>query len=333
MAAIGTGLVRTYALRIALLDQPNARSSHTVATARGGGVAIVVSVLLAASVWALLAPTVVLPTSMLLAAALVALVGWIDDHQPLSASKRLLVQGLAAAWVVHASAGMPDIPLFGHLWHSGLVGYVIAWLFLVWSLNLFNFMDGIDGIASSQAITVCLGAAICHILIGVPVGVAPVAIFVAAASFGFLLWNWSPARIFMGDAGSGFLGFFIAALSLQAALSDGRLFWCWIVMMAVFNVDATLTLLRRLFNGERVFDAHRSHAYQQASRHWRAHRPITLAVIAINVFWLLPLAVCIALAKLDGLVAAIVAYSPLLVLALYYRAGVQEADSALSLRE
>lgn len=325
--------MRQYALRTALLDQPNARSSHTQPTPRGGGIAIVLAVLLALLIGSFLLPAQALPLALVGASALVALVGFLDDHKPLPASTRLLVQGLAAAWLVCSVSGLAPVPVFGHSLQLGLAGYVFAWLFLVWFLNLFNFMDGIDGIAGSQAVTVFLAAALCHMLVGSAPAVGLAALLAAVACFGFLLWNWPPARIFMGDAGSGFLGFFIAALTLQAAAGAGRLFWCWVLLMGVFVVDATLTLLRRLVRGERVFDAHRCHAYQHASRRYGSHRAVTLAIIAINVFWLTPLAVLVALSRLDGLVATIIAYLPLLGLALFYQAGVQEGTTALYPRD
>jgi Fuc2NAc and GlcNAc transferase len=126
----------------------------------------------------------------------------------------------------------------------------------------------------------------------------------------------------MGDAGSGFLGLMLGALSLQAAVARPALLWCWLVLLGVFIVDATVTLIRRLLRGERVHEAHRSHAYQHASREFGAHRPVTLAVAAINTFWLLPWALAVAAGRIEGVVALIAAYLPLLILAFRFRAGI-----------
>jgi Fuc2NAc and GlcNAc transferase len=145
----------------------------------------------------------------------------------------------------------------------------------------------------------------------------------AAATLGFLVWNFPPAKIFMGDAGSGFLGLMLAALSLQAAVLRPVLFWCWVVLLGVFVVDATVTLIRRLLRGERVYEAHRSHAYQHAAIAFGAHRPVTLAVAAINVCWLLPWALAIAAGWVAGVVGLVLAYVPLVALALRFRAGVR----------
>jgi Fuc2NAc and GlcNAc transferase len=125
----------------------------------------------------------------------------------------------------------------------------------------------------------------------------------------------------MGDAGSGFLGLMLGAFSLQAAVARPVLLWCWLVLLGVFIVDATVTLIRRLLRGERVYEAHRSHAYQHASREFGAHRPVTLAVAAVNVLWLTPWALAIASGQVEGVVALVVAYVPLLVLVYRFKAG------------
>lgn len=131
----------------------------------------------------------------------------------------------------------------------------------------------------------------------------------------------------MGDAGSGFLGIALGVLSLQAAWVSFDLFWCWLILLGVFIVDATFTLIKRLIRGDKVYEAHRSHAYQFASRLYGRHLPVTLAVLALNVLWLLPVALCVMLLGLDGAVGVVLAYLPLIVLAVRYRAGTLELAS------
>jgi Fuc2NAc and GlcNAc transferase len=153
-------------------------------------------------------------------------------------------------------------------------------------------MDGIDGIAASETLSVGLMAALL-LTLGTGIGLtatAGVALALAAASGGFLAWNWPPARIFMGDVGSGVLGFVLAVLALWSAIHEELSLVVWLILAGVFLVDATLTLLIRMFRGERWFEAHRSHAFQHAARRWGSHRTITLSVLAINVGWLLPMA-------------------------------------------
>ncbi|MNJ17999.1 putative undecaprenyl-phosphate N-acetylglucosaminyl 1-phosphate transferase [compost metagenome] len=316
-----TGALRRYAIAKSIIDVPNARSSHSVPTPRGGGVAIVIAFLLA-----LVALTVAEgeDLSVLLAlagaGALIAILGFMDDHGHIAARWRLLGHFVAAAWVLGWLGGLPPLEVFGLTLNLGWFGAILAAVYLVWLLNLYNFMDGIDGIASIEAITVCLGACLLYWVAGVGhLVVLPMLLAVAVA--GFLFWNFPPAKIFMGDAGSGFLGIMLGALSLQAAWTSSQLFWCWLILLGVFIVDATFTLLRRLSRGDKVYEAHRSHAYQFASRQYGKHLPVTLVVAALNVFWLLPVALSVMLLGVDGALALVIAYVPLVVLAVRYRAG------------
>jgi Fuc2NAc and GlcNAc transferase len=200
----------------------------------------------------------------------------------------------------------------------GWLGHGLAAIYVVWLLNLTNFMDGIDGIAGIETITVCLGGILLYAVAapGATAWLAPLVLAVATA--GFLVWNWPPAKIFLGDAGSGFLGLMLAALSLQAARLAPDLFWGWIVLLGVFVVDATVTLIGRVTQGEKLYEAHRSHAYQYAARRW-THQPVTLAVGAINLFWLLPAALLVARDSLDGALGVVVAYLPLVTTVIWLR--------------
>lgn len=316
----GTWLLRRYALARQLMDIPNARSSHSVATPRGGGVAFVVAYS-AALLW--LAASGLIERNLLVgllgAGLLVAAIGFVDDLKHVPARWRLLAHSAAAAWLL-AWLGLPVLSIGSLSIELGGGGYIVLGLALVWLLNLFNFMDGIDGLAGIEAITVCLAGVVCYALIGLPLMGLP-ALLLACAVFGFVVWNWPPAKIFMGDAGSGFLGIILGGLALHAASVDPRLLWCWLILMGVFVLDATWTLVRRLARGDKVYEAHRSHAYQYASREFGAHRPVTLAVLFINLGWLLPWAAVLALGHVDGVSALLMAYLPLAVLAVWFRAG------------
>lgn len=321
-----TAALRRYALSQSLLDIPNARSSHSTPTPRGGGVAIVLTFLAALVVLGGLGH---MPVSVCLALGgaglLVAIIGFMDDHGHIAARWRLLGHFLAAAWALFWLGGVPPISVFGLSVEPGVVVSMLGLLYLVWMLNLYNFMDGIDGIASVEAVSACLGACLLYGFTGhLAEAWAPLLLALSAA--GFLCWNFPPARIFMGDAGSGFLGIALAVLSLHAAWLGSELFWCWLILLGVFIVDATVTLLRRLLRGDRVYEAHRSHAYQYASRHFGRHLPVTLAVLLINLVWLLPIAVAVAIFGLDGAVGVVLAYAPLMVLALKFHAGERETD-------
>ena len=218
---------------------------------------------------------------------------------------------------------MAPVSMFGMGIQLGWVGSVLAAIYLVWMLNLYNFMDGIDGIASVQAIFVCLAGCVISLMAGNQ-SVLFVSLFLSSAVAGFLLWNFPPARIFMGDAGSGFLGMVLGVLSLYVAWSNSALMWGWLILLAVFTVDSTVTLLRRLVRGEKIYQAHRSHAYQYASRHFASHKVVTLGVTCINVFWVFPMAVLVAKGYLDGFTGLIATCLPLVFLAFRFSAGKAE---------
>lgn len=289
-AYILTGWVRRYALS-RLLDVPNARSSHSRPTPRGGGLAIVIVLAVAtlAGVWFGFLPSRL--SLALLACVPLAVVGFVDDHGHVPARWRFLLQMLAATWVVILFGGVEHLVVAGRTLTLGLAGYPLGVLFLVWYLNLFNFMDGIDGIEGVEVTFVALSASMfmaCRGAFFSPESLVLVA--VSGATLGFLIWNWPPARIFMGDVGSGVLGFLLALITINSA-TNGTLSLCvWIILAGVFLVDATQTLMVRLVRGERWYEAHRSHAYQHASRRFGSHRAVTLGILAVDVFWLLPLA-------------------------------------------
>jgi UDP-N-acetylmuramyl pentapeptide phosphotransferase/UDP-N-acetylglucosamine-1-phosphate transferase len=276
VACIGTWLARRYALAHRLIDQPGARRSHTVATPRGGGIAIVAAMVLALfldTTW--MASDRVPLAAVAIGLLLVAVVGWIDDHRPLSPWIRLAVHSVAAAC------------LGGGLLLSGAdegVALAAAILALVLT-NVWNFMDGIDGLAASQALLVALGCVV------VGVGSRPLflPLAMAAACAGFLPYNLPRARIFLGDVGSGALGYLLAALvALQAARapSDAILL---LLPLSAFLIDAALTLGRRVLHGERWWLPHTQHAYQRWARHCARHMLVTSAYAAWTAVMLLNL--------------------------------------------
>lgn len=319
-----TGALRRYALARSIIDIPNERSSHTVPTPRGGGVAIVISFLVAVPLLALLNLLDWNEAIALLGAGTgIALLGFLDDLGHIAARWRLLGHFSGAAWVLFWLGGFPQLTILDYRLPLGSLGHVLGLLYIVWLLNLYNFMDGIDGLASVEAITVSLGGVLLYVITGHFNEIwAPIAL--TCATTGFLVWNFPPARIFMGDAGSGFLGISLATLSLQAGNIDSQLFFGWLILLGVFIVDSTMTLIRRLIRGEKIYEAHRSHAYQFASRRFGRHLPVTLGVMAINLVWLMPLSCLVAIGVLDGAVGVIVAYAPLAVLAIVFNAGQAE---------
>ncbi|MEE9676820.1 glycosyltransferase family 4 protein [Pseudomonas moraviensis] len=316
-----TAVLRRYAISRSLMDVPNARSSHVVATPRGGGVAIVVAFILSLG---FLFFTDLISARLFFAMAggggAIALIGFMDDHGHIAARWRLLGHFASALWLLVWVGGIPPVELFGTSLELGWLGFVLGAFYLVWLLNLYNFMDGIDGIASVEAICACVGACLLYWLSGLENLIwAP--LLLAAAVGGFLYWNFPPARIFMGDAGSGFLGIVLGGLSLQAAWVSAPMLWAWMILLGVFIVDATYTLFHRMLRGEKIYEAHRSHAYQFASRRFDKHLPVTVAVGVINLLWLLPIAFCVTSLGLDGALGVLLAYIPLIALAIKFHAG------------
>ena len=323
-----TGFLHRYALIKNLIDIPNERSSHSIPTPRGGGIAIVALFLTNLTVlnyFDLLSASACL--ALWGAGSAVAITGFMDDHQHIAARWRLLAHFAAAAWGLYWLGGFPPLTDFGSVLDLGWPGYLYATFYIVWLLNLYNFMDGIDGLAGIEAITVCCSSALIIWLVVPESSIWLLPAFLSSAVLGFLVWNFPPARIFMGDAGSGFLGMIRALLSVQSAWVEPRLLWVWLILLGVFIVDATVTLCRRVVRGEKFYQAHRSHAYQYASRILGTHRPVTLVIGAINVFWLMPVASLVALEKLDGIAGLILAYFPLLLLAYRYKAGDKQAQT------
>jgi Fuc2NAc and GlcNAc transferase len=349
-------LLIRHGARMGLHDLPNFRSSHQVPKPRGGGTGIVVAFLLvlplglpahAVGGWSVWLP--------LAAAIMLALVGLADDLRGLGLSARLGAQCLAVATVLAAlgwsagAGGESDLGLLAIV--SGLPD-LVAWLsahtapwvmmaldFLLlpllvltglWWINLFNFMDGIDGIAASQALFMLLGAILLRAsgsgtdLFAAPASAA--ALLLAGAVAGFLLLNWAPARLFMGDSGSLFLGFSIFALAAHDVTFGDISFWTWLLLGTPFIVDATVTLLRRWTVGQAVTSAHRSHLYQRLSRRWNSHAAVVLVYCLFDIVWVLPLAFLSDRVPQWAPVILGAAWLPVAVLAWRAGAGLVEAE-------
>jgi UDP-N-acetylmuramyl pentapeptide phosphotransferase/UDP-N-acetylglucosamine-1-phosphate transferase len=287
LVAVATGVLSCSATRALIpvlrrrniLDCPNDRSSHMVPVPRGGGLAAIGSVLL---VWLLLAWQGLVAGDVIaisLGAALLAIVCWVDDLRGLSPVPRLAAQAAAVAIGVSVLL-QPQDPLHGWPWPPAQLAIVgVVW---VWAVNLFNFMDGIDGIAGTEAASIGAGLLVFTTF---GAGADPVLALLCAAllggSIGFLVWNWSPARIFLGDVGSAPLGYLLGFLLLGLAV---RGFWkIALILPLYFLADATITLGRRLLRGERVWQAHREHFYQLAVRRGLSHAAVVKRIITADV--------------------------------------------------
>ena len=323
LAALLTLIIRKSALHKELLDIPNERSLHTVPTPRGGGAAIVL--VFTAAIIALTAIDYVETKNAVIligCGAIIALTGFLDDRQLLShARSRLALHFVAALIAVSALGGLPTLPVFGTDVSLGFFGGVLATVYLVWLLNLFNFMDGIDGISGAEVVSVCGAAAFLIHRTTHDYNIASLPLVLAAATLGFLVFNWPPAKIFMGDVGSGFVGFIIGVFSLIAAKNVGSLGWVWIILLGVFIVDATVTLIGRLVRKQKPHIAHRSHAFQHLALRFGSHKKVTIGVVTVNLVWLFPIAFAVAEGRIDGFAGVLIAYTPLTIAALILGAG------------
>ena len=321
LSLVGSWLVRKYAMGANLLDIPNQRSSHQGATPRGGGLAIAL-VFLGGLLGLFLLDDLPTPIflSLITGGLLVAGVGFADDHGHVPARWRSVVHILAALAALTSLGGLPPVQFGSAVIDLGFFGDALAVVFIVWMINLFNFMDGIDGIASVEVICIAAGA---WWLAALPEGsfVGSLLALLIASTAGFLVWNWPPAKIFMGDVGSGFVGSVLAGLALATCTLGIMDVWPWLILTGVFLVDATVTLLVRIATGQTWYEAHNSHAYQKASRRVGGHALITISVLLINILWLLPIAWIANLSPQHGWWLTLLAWGPLVALAVVFRAG------------
>lgn len=312
-AILGIAAYGRIAVRFGIVAVPNERTLHEKITPRGGG--IVIALVFLAGIAVLFAQGH-LPqrwfAALFVGGVVISVLGFIDDIVHLGMRVRFLIHAALGVWAV-ACIGDLDL-LDGPL---GLVLYPVAVVAVMWMINLFNFMDGIDGMAASGAAFFC---AVAVALLGASALQAPLAIL-GLASLGFLLFNWPPARLFMGDSGSGFYGY-VFAVCVLASIAAGQLsLWTWVIILAYFLGDTTTTLAIRIATVDDWPGTHRSHAYQNLARVWNDHRRMTLLVLAIQIGWSLPLAVAstrwvqaaplLALLALVPPVALAVKYGPL----------------------
>ena len=262
LSYFGVYLIRRYAERRQIIDHPNERSSHVTPTPRGAGLAIVVLVI-GTGLWFAREAGWSRSLIYIVCGLVIAWLGWRDDVSSLSARLRFAVQGLVAAASIYGLGYFKavTIPLFGEL-QLGVVGVIITFLWIVGLINAYNFMDGIDGIAGGVALAGALGwmllASHMHNNF-----VFWIALAIAASSLGFLGHNWSPAKIFMGDVASTFLGYTFAVLPLLSATRGGDALMLGTLLMWTFIMDSSITFFQRLFKGEKMLYGHRSHLYQR----------------------------------------------------------------------
>jgi Fuc2NAc and GlcNAc transferase len=315
------------ARKLLWLDRPNQRSSHEMPVPTSGGIGFIIAFSILTFVlfsWQIIALKELLLFS---SGIFLAITGFIDDLKSLSIGKRLLVQFAVSLCVAFLVEGAPVFDILGVWQISGIASKTLLVFGLVWLVNLYNFMDGIDALAVTEAIFYSLAIPLLA-LSGGGVQVSIIALGLGITLCAFLYFNLPPAKIFMGDMGSNYLGLVLGALGILAISSGSVTIWTLLVLLGVFIVDSTSTLMARILGGAVWYHGHKSHAYQRAARKFRSHGKVVAVVCAINVIWLLPIAWMTTRYPEMSLFLTAFAWLPLALLCLYCKKW--SNDSSLS---
>jgi UDP-N-acetylmuramyl pentapeptide phosphotransferase/UDP-N-acetylglucosamine-1-phosphate transferase len=269
-----TYFIKNYMIKRSLVASVNERSSHTTPTPHGGGIALSLTWFLGLVYLYFMGEIESNLFYALLFGAVISIVSFFDDIYELSPKLRLVVQSLVAIIGIVAIGGLNQIDLGFYIIENQIITNIFAFFMIVWFINLYNFLDGINGYAGSEAVFLALAGFVLF-------GGAHFSVL-AVAVLGFLFWNWNKAKIFMGDVGSTLLGYNISILTLYYANQESSNLWIWIILFGVFWFDATLTLLRRKRNGEQLSQAHKKHAYQRLTQSGWSHYKVTNYSIGLN---------------------------------------------------
>ena len=287
---LGVYFLNKSALRFKIVAIPNERSLHKKVTPRGGGVIIAIVFLAFLLVYYITRQIILAEFLVLFGGALIMTVtGFLDDILELKASIRFMIQLFAVGWGLYWIGGIPSATFFERLFVLYAIANAITVVALVWFINSFNFIDGIDGLATSSAVFFSLTTGGYFLWQGIePYG--SLFIILAACSLAFLCFNWSPAKMFLGDAGSNFFGYLFGTMILITVKNGNLSIWTWLIILAYLITDTTTTTFLRLCLVKGWYQTHRSHAYQNLARVLDNHKFVTYLITGINVFYLLPLA-------------------------------------------
>jgi Fuc2NAc and GlcNAc transferase len=270
-----TYFIKNYAIKKSLVAKVTDRSSHSVPTPHGGGIAIAVTWFLGL---AYLYFTNKIDDTLFYALSfgvVISVVSFFDDIYELSPKLRLIVQASVAGFGIYFISGLESINFGIFTIENQIITNIFAFFMIIWFINLYNFLDGINGYAGSEAVFLALAG---FVLFG-----GGHFIVLAVAVLGFLFWNYNKAKIFMGDVGSTLLGYNVAIFTLYYANQESTNLWIWIILFGIFWFDATLTLVRRKFNGEKLSQAHKKHAYQRLTQSGWSHFKVTNYSILVNI--------------------------------------------------
>ncbi|MCT7636424.1 MraY family glycosyltransferase [Aliarcobacter butzleri] len=270
-----TYLIKNYMIKRSLVASVNERSSHTVPTPHGGGIAIAITWFIGLFYLFFIGQIEENLFYALLFGAVISIVSFFDDIYELSPKLRLIIQAIVAIGGLYFLGGFETLTFGIFDIQNSIFTNIFAFFMIIWFINLYNFLDGINGYAGSEALFLAVAGFILfggnHFLV------------LAVAVLGFLYWNWNKAKIFMGDVGSTLLGYNIAIFTIYYANQEPTNFWIWIILFSVYWFDATLTLIRRKLNKERLSLAHKKHAYQRLTQAGWSHYKVTNYSIVLNI--------------------------------------------------
>lgn len=327
-SVILTAIVRFVALKLDWIDKPNERSAHRESIPTSGGIAIVISFfvgLLALYFTNNISNELFLP--LFIGGGLIALVGFIDDIKNLKVNYRIIVHFIAAIFTVSLLGDFGGINIFGYTITSTIFGFIISVLLLIGWINAYNFMDGIDSLAALEAIFVSIAAVFLMFSKG-NIADSVYLSLLAVSVMGFLVFNWPPAQIFMGDIGSTFLGFILGVFIIYTTNTDKLSIWTWLILLAVFFVDVIYTISVRVITKQNITRAHKNHCYQKitailSKNHDKeyVHKTVAWGVISINLIYLLPLAYLSEKYPDFSIILWIMSAIPLILISLKFKAG------------
>jgi len=304
----GLILYRRVAIRRGIVANPNFRTLHEHPIPVGGGAVFsTVFVIGLFSLWWLNQLSDDLFLVLGIGGGVAILFGFLDDVKDIRVIKKLAVQFFLGSWALFWFDGGP---LSYIDWLPALVTIPVTVLFLVWMINAYNFMDGIDGMAISGAVFVSGTVILVMLLTNGESELTILFVLLLACTSAFMFFNWPPATIFMGDSGSIFLGYIFGVLILYTTMNNEISIWTWIIVFGYFIADTTVTQIARLILVKKWYIAHRSHAYQNLARISNSHLKVTLGVIFYYLMWLFPLAIWSTLEPDMAIFATIIALTP-----------------------
>ena len=270
-----TYFIKNYMIKKSLVAVVNERSSHTTPTPHGGGIALAITWFIGLIYLYFMGEIESNLFYALLCGAVISIVSFFDDIYELSPKLRLIIQSFVSILGLYFLGGFETLTLGIFDIENSIFTNIFAFFMIIWFINLYNFLDGINGYAGSEAVFLALAGFVLfggnHFLV------------LAVAVLGFLYWNWNKAKIFMGDVGSTLLGYNLAIFTIYYANQEPTNFWIWIILFGVYWFDATLTLIRRKLNGERLSQAHKKHAYQRLTQAGWSHYKVTNYSIGLNL--------------------------------------------------